>query len=544
MTLRPFFALILLVGFTACKNPTDDVVVHISPDFYDYAISIQLCDLSAPNQVLNSNAQFSLSGADAGEVYVIDGSRNYQFNRGEVALILNRLVLEPQTDHPVGFTLQVDADGFRPKTFYIQVDEEEYFSQEIIYLLPDNPNMNGLGTQSSMASLNNNASLADEIRFDFNTQSDTLPASFSLALDSGVTFLDREGNSISGTSLDVEILGFDTYSDNSTLSLPGSSLIQDMEINGRVTRSFIGPMPRLDINLSVDGKEVKYLQGGTLFTRMNIPEVTNPFTLTTYAEGDSIDVISFDEKDQFWKYLGTEVVQKDSAGKFISVELDNFSSKSFTNVANNQADLHIKVKTSGHIMLYNDFKAEFTGNDGTYSKLLNRTANAAFDIKLDPGLILYARVNPTVAFMEVLTGSGIFSSRNPAGSGNSISVQWNSTSDTVVYTLEPTSDVFVGYYNAFCANQPNVLLYPPVGTKVYVKEAGAADYPLAPVHIVTKENKNSLRFETTAVEDGKYYDVKITYSGEDVAERLNILAKYGETIEVEIPSKDCDALGI
>lgn len=540
------FTISLIWTFNSCQDPTEDVVVHISPDFYDYAVSIQLRDMSNPSEVLSSNANFTVNGPYANEIYTIEGTKNFRFNNGEIALILNRLSLAPQEGQPVTFTLQIEANGFRDKSFFIQIDEEEFFSQEVVYLLPDDPDMDGLAAQKVQASVNSNGSLASELVLDFATTSDTLPAKFNLALDSGVTFYDRNGNAVNGSDLEVDVVGFDAYSDNSTLALPGSSLIQFVEINGVPQKSFIGPMPRLDLNLSVDGQAVKSLQGGTMFTRMDIPEVTNPITLETYAEGDSIDVISYDEQDQYWKFIGTEVVEKDSLGKFVTVELDNFSAKSFTKIANNQVDLHIKIKTSGHLMLENNFIAEFQGSgDATpYRKLINNTANAAFDVKLDPALVLFARVNPNVAFMEVITGSGLFSSRNEAGSGRSIAVEWNSTSDTVVYTLEPTNEVFVGYYNAFCANQPQVLLYPPVGTKVFVKEAGASEYPIAPVHIVTKENKNSLRFETTAVEDGKLYDVKITYSGNDVAERTGILAEYGAVINVEIPVEDCAALGI
>lgn len=539
----------LVLSFGACQDPTEGIVVHISPDFYDYAVSIQLRDLSAPNTEISASPSFTLSGPMANEVYAIDGTKNFRFNNGETALILNRLVLEPQANNPVWFNLHVETNGYRPKTYYIVINEGEFYSEELIYLLPDDPNMDGVAAQSSTGAVNSDGSLAEELNFDFATTSDTLPASFTLALDSGITFYDRGGQPISGANLEVDVVGFDTYSDNSTLALPGSSLIQFMEINGVVQRSFVGPMPRLDLNLSVNGKEVKSIQGGKMRSRINLVETTNPLTLTTYGQGDSIDIISYDEQDQYWTYLYTTVVEKDSLGKYILVDVDDFSSKSATRILRGSGksgtvDVHIKINPSGHIMSYNDFRAEFTGNDGTYSKLINRSANSAFDVSLAPGLVLYAQVNPNNAFMVVETGSGTFSSRNPVGSGKGIKVDWNATSDTVVYTLDRTEQVFVGFYRAFCASQPNVLLYPPVGTKVYIKEAGAPEYGLAPVHIVTKENKNELRFETTAVEDGKTYDIKIRYNGEDVAERLGVLAEYGKTIDVEIPDEDCAALGI
>lgn len=532
-----------LLLFSACQDPTEGIVVHISPDFYDYAVNLQLRDLSQPNLALNQSPDFTISGEAALGVYTIDGTRNFRFNNGETALILNRLTHAPSANQPLRFRLQIEARGYRPKSFFVQIDEGEFYSEEIIYLLPEDPNMNGIEAQRSASTLSNN-NLAESLALSFATSSDTLPASFNLDLDSGVSFIDRAGQVVTGSNFELDVVGFDTYSDNSTLSLPGSSLVQFVEINGQPTQSFIGPMPRLDLQLSVDGKEVKGLRGGKMHTRMNIPETTNPLTLETYAEGDSIDVISYDEQDQYWKFIGTEVVQKDSAGKFVTVDLDDFSAKSFTKIASNQANVHVQVRTTGHLMMYNDLRVEFNGGDGAYAKLINRTGNTNFDIKLDPAMIAFARFNPNVVYLEAVTGSGLFSSRNPVGSGKGIRVNWNSTSDTVRFSLDQTSDVFVGYYRAFCVNQPNVLLYPPVGTRVFIKEAGSAEYGLSPVHIVTRENKNQLRFETAAVEDGKTYDIKIRYNGKDVAERLGVPAVFGDTIPVEIPAADCSALGI
>ncbi len=535
---------IFLILSSACKNPTDNVFVHISPDFYDYVVSIQLKDLSRVQENLAYNGSFTVGGPSQGDIYAIDGTRNFSFSGGETALIVNRLTAEPTKGNPIIFNIALDIDGFRSKTIEVEIKEGELYSEELVYLLPEDPVIEGLALERKNAAVNSDGSLAERVLIDFSTQSDTLPARFNLAIDSGITFQDRQGQPIVGGSLEIDLVGFDTYSDNSTLSLPNSSLIQLLEIDGIPQQRFFGPMPRLDFNLSVNGKEVKSISGGKVFTRINIPETTNLTTLETYARGDTIDVVSYDEQDQYWKYIDTRVVEQDSESKFVRVELDNFSSKSFNRITKDQSNLHVIINTSGHLMQYSDFRAEFDGGDGPYTKLIKRTANSSYDVMLDPAIIFFVRQNPNIGFVEVSTGSGLFSSRAPATAANSISVRWNATSDTVIYTLKPSAEVFKGYYTAFCEEQPNVLLYPPVGTKVYIKEAGTDEYSLAPVHIVTKENKNELEFNTAAVEDGKIYDIKIRYSGEDVAERLGVRAVYGDTIEVKIPNEDCAALGI
>lgn len=530
-----------LIGLLfSCQDPTEGIVVHISPDFYDYALNIQLRSLDNPNQVLDRNASFQLLGDAAAEVYTIEGTRDYRFNNGEIGLMLNRLSLAPQKGDPVEFTMLIEEEGYRRRYFRIKVDYNEYYSEEIIYLIPDSPDAEGLKGQNTAVSLNQDGSLAAPLAFEWSTDFGNEPARFDLALDSGVSFYDRQGNLLMGNDLEVDILGIDTYSDNSTLSLPGSSLVQQLELDGQSSQSFITPMPRLDINLRVNGEEVKSLQGGKMHTRIDVPKVTNPQTLRPYKPGDSVDLISFDEQDDYWATLGQAVVKKDSLGKYLETELDNFSVKSFTSKPQNQIPVHLKVLSSGNQILYTDLRAAF----GDLEKLLSRSANRQLDLMLDPALVLYAQANPEVVYIECETGSGLFSSLNESSTGKSIALDWNSSSDTLTATLQAGSDVFVGYYEAFCADQPQVLLYPPVGTKVFIKEAGAPEYGLAPVHIVTPENKNQLRFETTAVEDGKVYDIKIRYSGEDVAERLGVPAVYGDVIRVEIPRKDCDALGI
>jgi len=539
-TLSKLLSLALIFAVFSCQDPTKNVVVHISPDFYDYAISIQLRDIENPNQVLSRKPSFELLGADASEIYAIDGSRNYRFNNGEVALMLNRLVLAPQEGKPVIFTMVIEEDGYRPKHYTIKVDPYEYYSEELIYLVPDDPNVEGLIGQNTTATTNPDGSLSQELLFDFATSFGDQPARFDIVLDSGLTFYNRQGDLINGTELEVDLLGIDTYSDNSTLSLPGSSLVQQLEINGQSAQSFISPMPRLDINLRLDGEEVKSIGMGKMHTRIDVPKVTNPKTLRTYKPGDTVDLISYDELEGFWRVLEQAVVKKDSIGKYLETDLDNFSTKSFTSTPENQVPVHIKIVGSGQQVLYTDVRASFAGNE----KLLSRSANRQFDLKLDPGLVLYAQANPEVVYLECETGNGMFSSLKDPSTGQAISVKWSSGSDTLTATLQKSSDVFVGYYTAYCVDQPQVLLYPPVGTKVFIKEAGEAEYGLAPVHVVTPENKNNLRFETSSVEDGKSYDIKITYSGEDVAERLAVPAVYGDTIQVEIPSKDCDALGI
>lgn len=532
------FALSLLALLNACKNPTDNIYLHVSPDFYDYAIYLSLRDLSNPTEPISQNASFELIGPQVQDVYMIDGSRNFRFTNGEAGLILDRTTLSPLKEQPIVFQIRVTAPGFQSRTHRIEVVLEEFYSEEIIYLLPRTGNLNGSGNLNTSLNMNGSSYLPKPLEIQFATTSDTLPSSFEMILDSATTLFDREGNSISGAALRVEVDGFDTYSDNSTLSMPGSSLFQEAELNGQRIQTIIGPMPRLDINMRVGQTEVKSFQGGRLKYRMSIPQVTNPTTLRTYKAGDSVIIWSYDDIDGFWKVSGGSRVEEDNEGKFIWGEVDHLSAKSFAPPMNGEIPVFMEIVLNGQVMLYNDLRIEYPG----FSKLANRSANTQFNVNLLPALVLFAVGNPDFVFLEVETGNGLYSSKSNTSADKKITVEWSATNDSVRYTLPTSANVFEGHYRAYCENQPNLLLYPPVGARIYVKESTALNYPQAPAHIVTRENKNELTFRTSTVMDGGTYDVKLTYGGENVAERFGIIANQGDTIDVVISSADCDLI--
>lgn len=535
-----FVYILIVLTFSSCQDPTKDVVLHISPDFYDYALSVQVRSLVAPNAPIEYNGTFNIGGADAAYVYTIDGTKSFRLNNGEAALMIDRLSINPSAEKPVQFELIIDLPGFKEKKQLVEVLEGEYYSEETIYLVPEDAIVEGLKFEERTLALNSNGTLNQALALDFETNSVENANRFTLALDSGVSFYDRQGNQVSGTELDLDVIGFDTYSDNSTLSLPGSSLIQMVELDGVIQKSYLGAMPRISINLSIDGQEVKSISGGKMNTRMGLRRAFNTTNASAYEIGDSLEIASFDEQDQYWKIIEQTVVKSDSNRNFyIETELDNFSQKIPSSFSRNQLPVHVNIITNGNLVTKTEYRANYDGEE----KLLHSTANLKFNLKMDPSLILFARAVPDRLYLECETSAGTYSSRKDRASGQSIEIRWNDASDTITAVLQGNPNSFVGFYTARCVNQPRVLIYPPAGTKVFAKESGTENYPLAPVHIVTEENKNNLRFETPAIEDGKLYDVKISFSGNDLAERFAIRAVYGDTIDVEIPSEDCAVAG-
>ncbi len=541
MRILLLFSVSVILLFS-CKDPTKDVILHLSPDFYDYALSIQINSLVDPAQSIDYDGVYTIAGENASHIYSIEGAKTFRFNNGQSALMIDRLNLSPEKGDPVQFEVLIDVPGYRKKTHRIEVLWGEFYSEETIYLLPEDTNIEGFGFQETSSNLEANGTLEEPLIIDFESNTTVEPNRFTLELDSGVSFYDRQGNQLIGAKVDLDIVGYDAYSDNSTLSLPGSSLIQMVELDGVVQKSYIGAMPRVHINLSVAGQEVKSIAGGKMKTRISLQRAFNTSTRAAYVEGDSLDIASFDEQDQYWKIIGKTIVKSDSnQNTYFETELDNFSQKIPSRFSKQQVPVHINMVASGHIITKTDYRAN--SFDGIQTKLLHSTSNLKFDLRMDPALVLYARAEPERFILECSTGSGTFSSLNDPSTGKSIQTYWSDGSDTITAVLQRNPNSFVAYYTAFCEDQPRVLVYPPAGTKVFVKESGTVDYPLAPVHIVTEENKNNLRFETPVIEDGKLYDVKISYSGNDLAERFAIRAVYGDTIDVEIPSEDCAAAG-
>lgn len=534
------FALVQLslVVLFSCKDPTDNIFLHVSPDFYDYAVYVSVRDIGNPGRPIPQNALIELLGPQVQDVYMIDGSRDYRLTNGEAGLILDRTAMAPAPGQSISFRIRIDANGYQEKSHRIEIDYEEYYSEEVIYLMPDNGNISGSGNLNTSIGMMGGSALPAPLDVTLSTTSDTLPSTFQLTLDSGTSMFDRAGNVLSGGQLQLDVDGFDTYSDNSTLSMPGNTLLQFVERNGQPVQSLVGPMPRLDIRMRVGGTEVKSFQGGNLAFRMSIPKVTNPTTLRTYKAGDTVLIWSYDDEDGFWKEAGGSVVQEDAEGKFIWGQVDDLSSKSFAPPINGEIPVYMEIDLNGQIMSYNDLRIEYPG----YSKLANRSSNTQYRVNLLSALVIFAVTNPDFVFLEVVTGNGTYSSKSTTPADKRIDVQWNAANDSVRYTLPKSANVFTGYYRAYCANQPNVLLYPPVGARIFVKESAEMDYPDAPVHVVNNENKNRLRFVTSSVVDGGVYDVKLTYGGEQIAERLGIQAVEGDTIDVVIPAADCDLI--
>lgn len=294
-----------LVGLLlwSCGNPSeilDSFTIRISPELMEHTAMVEVFDANDPTLALN-NLQVSFDGEYADDLFEISGVQNFQLVDGRINLGLHPRA-NPTPDNPVVIKMNISADGYLAARYDLVflAGGDAQLVQIPLVSISNPPSGVNFRVEPGVSLSNGTLSSDYSLKVDPGVNSST---GMEVNLPSGTSFIDRQGNAISGSNLSLEVGHFDSDNDASLDAFPGGftpdSVILD---NGSVgTGSFL-TAGFTTMNMTVDGVEVKSFSQPITVTMDISANAINPSTGSTVAIGDKIPVWSYDEVEGTWEY--------------------------------------------------------------------------------------------------------------------------------------------------------------------------------------------------------------------------------------------------
>lgn len=99
----------LILSVFACKKPTENIKLVVDTDILKYTAFIRVTD--AANGTIPANAQITVSGPAAVNIYELSGKKNFNLVQGVVTIGLGPTVA-PTATTPVSCTATITATGY------------------------------------------------------------------------------------------------------------------------------------------------------------------------------------------------------------------------------------------------------------------------------------------------------------------------------------------------------------------------------------------------------------------------------------------------
>jgi|GEM_PF-3253147 len=127
ISIKYSWIIILLLSVFACKKPTENIKLIVDTDILKYTAFIRVTDAATGN--VPANAQITISGNAANNVYELSGKKNFNLVQGVVTIGLGP-ALTPTLANPVNCTVTITANGYVTTTKTITFTTDK--SQQVI----------------------------------------------------------------------------------------------------------------------------------------------------------------------------------------------------------------------------------------------------------------------------------------------------------------------------------------------------------------------------------------------------------------------------
>ena len=535
--LIPLLALASLV-ILSCTSPTKDFDIHISPTFYKYVVNIDLTEAENPQNPFNGSVTIDITGPDASAIYSIDGTKNYSLNHGSIQLIVARQN-EPSAGSPLNFRVRISANNHKAVSLPVQIGLEDYYLRYSVPMIDFGNLPDGIGNIQSSGSVSG-GTLAQPIVITASSTDNVSRA--TLTIPTTTTFSNSNGNSITGSQLNIDILSLSDTSAGGQAALPdGTGLIQKVNVDGEVLDLLLEPSATFEIDMDIDGQNITNFNGSGVKMEISIPNLMyNEDAGRNYQAGDSISLISHSEGADSWQDEGTYLVKNDGQGGLIvdptitHLSYYKLIGKSY------------RLRRSS----FNLYKFYTFLPSGTAASI---SGNLALSIKFTRGIHnfiwrtnLYGIINTTRKLRRVLIASpntGVEVSPLSSGSINSNFYDINITEpvpgevDIEVIPLNGGVDVS---FSLYCSGN-NTVINPPAGVKIYYKESSDPDAIFQHLYTFSQNNNTVSSGRIYQLQDGMQYDFRALFNQYQV-DTANVLVEDGKHYQVILPQAACNEI--
>lgn len=317
---------ILLVTAIACSTDAiDNFTIRISPEVMNYTASINVADATT-NQQIDGEVSLGISGPNADDLYTVFGTKDFEVFDGNINVGLHPRA-NPTPGNPTIVNIDVLSNGYLTasftQTFYA---EQEQYSKtvEMINIVTPPPGV-GFGGGSGNVS---GDSTTEDVVIIVSDSTGGGDADLQLEVESGTSFFDGSGAPISGANLNVQVAFFSGSTSASLAAFPGGLSQNNVTLpDGSTGQAVFQPLAFSDVNMDIDGTEIKTFSDSIDITFAVDPTLINPDTDAPYAIGDQVELWTNDVGTT-WTFESYGTITQGDNGLEVIYRTNHLSGKS------------------------------------------------------------------------------------------------------------------------------------------------------------------------------------------------------------------------
>lgn len=315
--------LMILLALACSTDAIDNFTIRIRPNIMDHLAMVEIFDGSDATLEI-PNLAITIDGDIASDVYEISGDQDLVLIDGRITLGIHPRA-NPTPDNPVIVPVVITGDGYlrKRREIIFTSDEDVQLVQIPLVNVASPPTGVSFSIKPGISLSSGSLPAAENIVVPPGQGSST---GMAIDLDAGTTFIDRDGNAISGSALEVVAGHFDSDNQSSLDAFPGGfSADSIQQADGSFEGGSFQTAGFTTLEMNVDGNEVKSFSQPITVTMDISANALNPNTGQTIAIGDTIPVWSYDELDGQWVYESDGVVTQGANGLEVSYQTTHLS---------------------------------------------------------------------------------------------------------------------------------------------------------------------------------------------------------------------------
>ncbi|MGJ1305732.1 hypothetical protein [Sphingobacterium siyangense] len=302
---KPYiFALALLALGGSCQSPLKDFNLVVSSNVIKDRATIKVLDAAGASI---PNVSIKLLAGDTEDVYNEQGYKSFPLV-GDLVVFGLDPKRTPTTTAPVEFTIEISASGYYKQIVPLSITGEQMGIQEIRLVKELSNNGEGVTIVTQTAALvggTTNKPIAVVVDGG-NSYID-----MQLNIPTGTSFMDANGNIISGGLLNIAVQATDTDKPGGLALFPGQSLTSNAikMPDGSQRSGVFNPAASAVIDMTINGIKVRKFSNPIQISFGLDPQFKYAGTNLGLVAGQQMPVYSFSEEDGFWSYQSTPSIQ-------------------------------------------------------------------------------------------------------------------------------------------------------------------------------------------------------------------------------------------
>lgn len=283
----------------SCTKAKENLDIYINADVIHYSVLLEVNEVGGESP---KDLDISIVGDDAGVIYDIVGNKDLKLNNGLITLGVNPKN-EPTAADPIHFSIKISGSGYIGVTVPVIIDKEQFSQVRTVSILKLSSPPSSVTIADRTVELPDNGTSTQAIIVS-NPVNTTSKEITTVTVPASTQFLNAAGTQITGTSVDLSLINYNTQSVESNNLFPGGtfSAANVTNSNNQSVSAFFLPAAFSMVTLKINGTEVKkFDQPITISMELNpLYKLLN--SNATVKEGDQLPIWSYSETTGRWSY--------------------------------------------------------------------------------------------------------------------------------------------------------------------------------------------------------------------------------------------------